>query len=231
MTTSPELDAFIAGVLGMLIGSFLNVVIHRLPKMMEQQWAAECASLNNADARPAADQPAYNLVTPRSACPHCGHRIAWYQNLPLISYVVLRGKCSACGAGIGIRYPLVELATAVLFAWCGWTWGLTPTGAMWSGFSAAVVALAAIDWDTTLLPDDLTLPLLWAGLCGAALNWTEPSPCTMRFGALWLVTCLFGWCTGPSSWRLERKAWATVISNCLRHSVPGSDGKLWCPSS
>ena len=203
MTTFPELDTLIAGVLGLLIGSFLNVVIHRLPKMMEQQWAAECASLNNPDDMPAADQPAYNLVTPRSACPHCGHRIAWYENLPVISYLVLRGQCSACGAGIGIRYPLVEFATAMLFAWCGWTWGLTPTGAMWAGFSATVVTLAAIDWDTTLLPDDLTLPLLWAGLCGAALNWTGTVTlhdalwgAVAGYLSLWLVYWAFKLATG-----------------------------------
>ncbi|MBY0464894.1 MAG: prepilin peptidase [Burkholderiales bacterium] len=203
MMVSPELDAAIAGVLGLLIGSFLNVVVHRLPKMMEQQWAAECARLNNPDALPGNDRPTYNLVTPRSACPHCGHRIAWYQNLPVISYLALRGKCAACGAGIGIRYPLIELVTAVLFAWCGWTWGITPTGAMWAGFSATVVALAAIDWDTTLLPDDLTLPLLWAGLCGAALNWTSTTTlpdalwgAVAGYMSLWLVYWAFKLVTG-----------------------------------
>ena len=203
MTATPELDACIAGVLGLLIGSFLNVVIHRLPKMMERQWAAECASLNaQSTTTPPTEQLAYNLVTPRSACPHCGHRISWYQNLPLISYVTLQGKCAACGAGIGIRYPLVELATALLFAWCGWTWGLTAAGAMWAGFSATVVALAAIDWDTTLLPDDLTLPLVWAGLCGAALNWTGTTLPHALWGAvagylsLWLVYWAFKLATG-----------------------------------
>lgn len=203
MTSIPELDAFTAGVLGLLIGSFLNVVIHRLPKMLEQQWAAECATLNNPNAAPPAASPAtYNLITPRSACPHCGHRIAWYQNLPVISYLALRGKCAACGAGIGIRYPTVELTTALLFAWCGWTWGITPSGAMWAGFSATVVALAAIDWDTTLLPDDLTLPLVWAGMCGAALNWTGTTLPNALWGAvagylsLWLVYWAFKLATG-----------------------------------
>lgn len=208
MTGSPEVDAAIAGILGLLIGSFLNVVIHRMPKMLERQWAAECAALQQADgctdASSSVDESApYNLMTPRSACPHCGHVITWYQNIPVVSYLALRGKCSACGAGIGLRYPVIELTTGLLFAWCGWQWGLTLTGAMWAGFSATVVALAAIDWDTTLLPDDLTLPLLWAGLCGAALNWlgsaTLPDAvwgAVAGYLSLWLVFWAFKLTTG-----------------------------------
>lgn len=202
MTGDFELAAIVAGVLGLLIGSFLNVVIHRLPKMMAQQWAAECASLNNPDAAPDPERPTYNLVTPRSACPQCGHQIAWYHNLPVISYVFLKGACAHCGARIGLRYPLVELTTALLFAWCGWTWGLTPSGALWAVFCATLVALAAIDWDTTLLPDDLTLPLVWAGLCGAALNWSGTTLPNALWGAvagylsLWLVYWAFKLATG-----------------------------------
>jgi leader peptidase (prepilin peptidase)/N-methyltransferase len=157
--------AALLGLLGLLVGSFLNVVIHRLPRMMERQWALECAELQGNEAPP---QAPYNLVAPRSACPNCGHQICWFENVPVISYLVLRGRCSQCGKGIGVRYPLVELATGVLFAWAGWRWGLSATGVAWCGFATAVLALAGIDWDTTLLPDDITMPLLWAGLIASA---------------------------------------------------------------
>lgn len=187
-------------VLGLLVGSFLNVVIHRLPKMMETRWAAECAELQGtSDAPP---QEPLNLMVPRSRCPHCGHAIQWFENVPVISYLVLRGRCSACRAPISPRYPLIELATAALFAWCGWRWGLTETAFVWSGFAAAVLALAAIDWDTTLLPDDITLPLVWAGLCGAALNLTGTGLSQALWGAvggymsLWMVYWAFKLATG-----------------------------------
>ncbi|MBX9960521.1 MAG: A24 family peptidase [Burkholderiaceae bacterium] len=179
MLVSQGFDAGLAGVLGLMIGSFLNVVIYRLPKIMERQWAAECAEL--AGKEPEATET-FNLVVPRSRCRQCGHPIGAHENIPVLSYLFLRGKCSSCGTRISLRYPLVELATAALFAWCGWRWGLTVTGLAWCGFSAAIVALAMIDWDTTLLPDDITLPLLWAGLIMAALKW---NPAVQLPDALW----------------------------------------------
>lgn len=182
MLVSPMVDTALAVVLGLAIGSFLNVVIHRLPKMMERQWAADCAEMNGAEV--AAADP-FNLVRPRSRCGHCGHAIRWYENVPLLSYAFLRGRCSACSAPIGLRYPLVEAMTGALFGYCVWRWGFTPQGLAWSGFSAAIVALAAIDWDTTLLPDDITLPLLWAGLIAAALRWTEVPLASAVWGAVW----------------------------------------------
>ena len=166
---SPELDVALAGVLGLLVGSFLNVVIYRLPKMLERQWAADCAELAGKELEPA--EP-LNLVQPRSRCRQCGHLIRWYENIPVFSYLALRGRCSACRTPIGLRYPGVEVATSALFAFCAWRWGATWTGMAWSGFAAALLALALIDWDTTLLPDDITLPLMWAGLIAAALRWT-----------------------------------------------------------
>ena len=166
---SPELDVALAGVLGLLVGSFLNVVIYRLPKMLERQWAADCAELAGKELEPA--EP-LNLVQPRSRCRQCGHLIRWYENIPVFSYLALRGRCSACRTPIGLRYPGVEVATSALFAFCAWRWGTTWTGLAWSGFAAALLALALIDWDTTLLPDDITLPLMWAGLIAAALRWT-----------------------------------------------------------
>jgi leader peptidase (prepilin peptidase) / N-methyltransferase len=176
-----EAGVVIAGILGLLLGSFLNVVIYRLPKMMEQQWIRECAELNGqpADA-PAAEK--FNLMTPRSRCSQCGHVLCWYENIPVFSYIFLRGKCSACGAGYGLRYPVVEAVTGGLFAFCVWRWGWSLTALTWCGFSAALLALALIDWDTTLLPDDITLPLLWAGLIVAALQW---NPAVNLPTALW----------------------------------------------
>ncbi|MBH1966009.1 MAG: prepilin peptidase [Comamonadaceae bacterium] len=193
------LHAAVGGLLGLLVGSFLNVVIHRLPKMMERRWAAEYAEMSDQEVAP---QEAFNLVVPRSRCPHCGHQIGWYENIPVLSYLFLRGKCSECSKPISARYPLVELVTGGLFAWCVWNWGLTPTAGAWCLFTAALVALTLIDWDTTLLPDDITLPLLWGGLIASALGWTGVELTSSVWGAvagylsLWLVYWGFKLATG-----------------------------------
>ena len=179
LQSSLGLVAALAGILGLLIGSFLNVVIYRVPKMMERQWAEECAELTGT---PTAPTEKFNLLTPRSRCSNCGHQIQWYENIPVVSYLFLRGKCSACAAPYGVRYPLVELVTGGLFFFCAWRWGWTPTALVWCGFSAALLALAVIDWDTTFLPDDITLPLLWGGLIAAALQW---NPAVDLPTALW----------------------------------------------
>lgn len=163
----PWADTAAMAVLGLLIGSFLNVVIYRLPKMMERQWANDCAELSGKEPQELA---AFNLVVPRSACPHCGHKIAWYENVPVVSYVFLRGKCATCKVGISVRYPVVECITACLFAVAGTTYGATALGLAWSAFAAILVALFLIDFDTQLLPDDLTYPLLWLGLLLAAFG-------------------------------------------------------------
>ena len=196
----PELDSLLAGFLGLLIGSFLNVVIYRLPKMMERQWAEECAELTG---KPLDSAEGFNLVVPRSRCSSCGHLIRWYENIPVVSYLFLRGKCSACGARYGLRYPVVEAAVGALFYFCVWRWGWSPTALAWCGFSAALLVLALIDWDTTLLPDDITLPLLWAGLIVAALGWNPPvTLSTALWGAvaaylsLWAVYWAFRLVTG-----------------------------------
>lgn len=193
------LDASLAGLLGLLIGSFLNVVVYRLPKMMERQWAAECAELSGQPLEPAAP---FSLVQPRSRCPHCQHAIAWYENIPVFSYLALRGQCAACKAPIGLRYPLVELATAALFFLCIWRFGWTPTGLVWCAFSGTLLTLALIDWDTTLLPDSLTLPMLWLGLIAANLHWIPVSLDASLWGAvagymsLWSVYWAFKLATG-----------------------------------
>jgi leader peptidase (prepilin peptidase)/N-methyltransferase len=199
MFISHSIDLILIGIFGMLVGSFLNVVIYRLPKMLEKQWAAECASLSGKEL-PTAEP--FNLMVPRSRCPQCNHQIRWYENMPVISFLLLRGRCSSCGASIGWRYPLIELACGLAFAGCAWRWGLTPSTAVWCGFCATVLALAAIDWDTTLLPDDLTLPLVWGGLCSAALSWSGTTLPDALWGAvagylsLWLVYWSFKLATG-----------------------------------
>lgn len=199
MLLSAGVDAAVAGVLGLLIGSFLNVVIYRLPKMLERQWAAECASLNHLE--PVAAER-FDLMVPRSRCPQCQHQIRWFENIPLVSYAFLRGRCSACQAPISLRYPAVELVTGALFALCAWRWGLTASALAWAGFAAALVVLTLIDWDTTLLPDDITMPLAWAGLVAAAVQWTAVSLPSALWGAiagylsLWLIYWAFKLLTG-----------------------------------
>lgn len=199
MLVSLWFDAALAGVLGLLIGSFLNVVIYRLPKIMERQWAAECAELAGKELPPA---ETFNLMLPRSRCQQCGHQIRWHENIPVLSYLFLRGKCASCATPFSPRYPLVELATGALFFYCVWRWGATPTGLAWCGFSAALIALAMIDWDTTLLPDSITQPLLWAGLILAALKWNNVTLPDALWGAvggylsLWLVYWSFKLVTG-----------------------------------
>jgi len=212
------------GLLGLIVGSFLNVVIHRLPTMMARQWWGDVAAQLQDEAsheavfgRPppaGADKtgraletalqalPKLNLAVPRSRRPACGHVLRWSENVPLLGWLRLRGRCSACGARIPARYPLVEAFTAALFVAVGLRFGAVPEVLAWCGFAAALVALAAIDWDTTLLPDDLTLPLLWAGLVAAALGWTV-SPAAAIGGAaagyllsLWSVYWLFKLATG-----------------------------------
>ncbi len=216
MLALPELSGAawvaLATVLGLLIGSFLNVVIHRLPKMLERHWREQYAEFAPDTPPPAANAtPAaapYNLVTPRSACPACQAPIRAWQNIPLISYLALRGRCSRCGVRISLRYPLVELLCGALTAAVAWKFGVG-----WPAVAAAVVtwfliALAGIDLDHQLLPDCLTLPLLWGGLV-ASLLWTPASttslpvsPVESIVGAaagylsLWLVYHLFRLCTG-----------------------------------
>ena len=151
----------LAAVLGLMVGSFLNVVIHRLPKMMERGWMAECAELRG---EPPLQAEKLTLATPRSRCPHCGHGITAVENIPLLSFLLLRGRCRACQARISPRYPLVEALSGLLSGYAVWRFG-----ASWAGVGAllfiwGMIALTFIDFDTQLLPDSITLPLLWVGL-------------------------------------------------------------------
>jgi leader peptidase (prepilin peptidase)/N-methyltransferase len=171
----PDVLPWVALVFGLCIGSFLNVVIHRLPRMMEREWAEQCAELAGTGAPQggapvppppqALHQPArYNLIVPRSQCPSCGQRIRALENIPLVSWLALRGRCSACRARISARYPLVELAGGLVAAFAAWRFGFSAAalGAMLLAWS--LIALCMIDIDTQLLPDDITLPLVWIGL-------------------------------------------------------------------
>ncbi|MDO9072627.1 MAG: A24 family peptidase [Rubrivivax sp.] len=193
LPTDLLLSPWLLALLGLIIGSFLNVVVHRLPLMLERQWWGDVAAqLADADsfkrvfAGPAPERLALasgglekaiaelaplGLARPASRCPACGHRIRWFENVPLFSWLVLRGRCSACKTPISVRYPLVELGTALLFGVLAWRLGPQPSTLLWCAVGAVLLTLALIDWDTTVLPDALTLPLLWAGLLAAALGW------------------------------------------------------------
>lgn len=184
--------------LGLLVGSFLNVVIHRLPKMMEQEWQAQCAELRG-EQPPEAES--ISLSRPRSRCPHCGHQISALENIPLLSYLFLKGKCKECHAGISLRYPIIEAAAALLSGYAAWHFGpgwqaLGATALLWT-----LLTLAMIDLDTQLLPDSLTLPLLWLGLL-FNLNGYFVSLSAAVVGAaagylaLWSVYWLFKLATG-----------------------------------
>ena len=160
--TDPVAFTVVAGLFGLPIGSFLNVVIHRLPKMMEREWRAQCAEFEGRE--PATAEPTYNLAVPASACPSCGHKITAVENIPVVSWLMLRGRCSACKTPISARYPLVEAFTGLVFAAAAWQlgFGIAAIGAML--FLACLIALTGIDFDTQYLPDSITLPLVWAGL-------------------------------------------------------------------
>ena len=181
-----------------MVGSFLNVAIYRLPKMMEREWHAQCAELTGKTAEAS---PRYNLVVPRSACPHCGHMISALENIPVISYLLLRGKCKGCGAHISARYPIVELVSGLLSGYAAWHFGfgLAALGALL--FVWALLALTFIDFDTQMLPDDITLPLLWLGLLlNLAHTYTDLQGAVIGavagYLALWGVYWLFKLATG-----------------------------------
>jgi leader peptidase (prepilin peptidase)/N-methyltransferase len=198
LESSPIALVALFTVLGLVCGSFLNVVIHRLPRMMETRWRAECAELTQQ--QPGQDER-YNLFVPRSRCPKCGHGIRAIENVPVLSWLVLRGRCSACRGRISARYPLIELLTAALSGYIAWRMGFTLAAAGALVFTWAMVALAFIDLDTFYLPDDITLPLLWAGLA-LNLQGTFTTIDSAVIGAiagylaLWLVFWAFKLATG-----------------------------------
>lgn len=206
--TSPTLFVGACFVVGLLVGSFLNVVIHRLPIMLERRWREECASLATPGASEAPrSEPAFNLIVPRSACPACQAPITAWQNIPLVSYAFLRGRCAACGAPISVRYPLIELITAVLSAAVALTFGFGLAAAGALALTWFLIALTFIDLDHQLLPDDLTLPLLWLGVLLSLLSGGTPDSIPIDLASsvggaiagyvsLWSVYQLFRLATG-----------------------------------
>ncbi|MFO1299349.1 MAG: A24 family peptidase [Burkholderiaceae bacterium] len=195
---SAPLAVTAAAVFGLLLGSFLNVVIHRVPKMLERTWAAEAAELRGEDPPPS---ERYNLVVPHSHCPACGHRIGALENIPLVSWLLQRGRCTACGVAIPARYPIVELATAVLSAVAIWRFGATAAGVGAVVLTAFLIALTFIDFDTHLLPDSMTLPLLWLGLLWNLWGVFAPLPAAVigamaGYLSLWTIYWLFKLATG-----------------------------------
>ena len=187
-------------LLGLAVGSFLNVVIHRLPRMMTEAWRRDCAEVSGGE--PELEQgPPLSLSSPGSRCPHCGHAIRPLENIPLLSYLVLRGRCSACGARIGLRYPLIEAFTALLSVAVIWRFGPGWEAAAALVLTWGLVALAGIDLDTQLLPDSITQPLLWLGLLLSLGGlFTDPKSAILGAAAgylsLWTVFHLFRLATG-----------------------------------
>jgi leader peptidase (prepilin peptidase)/N-methyltransferase len=211
--TSPWLFAGSVFVIGLLVGSFLNVVIYRLPIMLERDWRVQAAEIltplqSDASAAAATAPPVFNLVTPRSACPACKAPIKAWQNIPVVSWLLLRGRCAGCGIGISVRYPLVELGTAALSGVVAWHFGFGPAAGCALLLTWALIALTGIDIDHQLLPDGITLSLLWLGLLAAAVIGPSAgialpvSPHDAIVGAiagylsLWLVFHLFRLVTG-----------------------------------
>ncbi|HET7060666.1 MAG TPA: A24 family peptidase [Nitrosospira sp.] len=158
---SPVFFISFCSFVGLAVGSFLNVVILRFPKMMERAWVAQCSEFFGETVEP---QPPYNIVTPRSACMHCGHKLKAIENIPLVSYLLLKGRCASCRAAISPRYPLVELLTAVISGLIAWRFGFGLTTFAALAFTWSLIVLAFIDIDIQLLPNDITIPLLWSGL-------------------------------------------------------------------
>jgi leader peptidase (prepilin peptidase)/N-methyltransferase len=229
LSASPGVAMVLAAVFGLIIGSFLNVVIARLPVMMQREWEAQCrewiagdaagngqdrisgrdpaagnapaATLDVGVPSPDAEPARFNLSHPPSHCPACKHPIAWYRNIPVVSWLLLRGRCHACGTAISWRYPTVELLTAALFGACVALLGVTGAALAGMAFCAACVALAFIDADTSFLPDDITLPLLWGGLLVNLFGFFVPVSDAVigamaGYLALWLVYWAFKLLTG-----------------------------------
>ena len=171
LASSPVAFSISVGVFGLFIGSFLNVVVHRLPIMLDKEWRAASKELLGIDQddsvdddTPQKEEEPYNLMVPRSACPKCQHQITWYENIPVISYLFLAGKCSGCKTKISMRYPIVELVTGILYFVCAYEFGFS-TLTFWTCLLVSLLlVLSLIDFDTKLLPDQLVYPLLWIGL-------------------------------------------------------------------
>jgi leader peptidase (prepilin peptidase)/N-methyltransferase len=194
----PVLWMSVAALLGLQFGSFLNVVVWRLPVMMQREWDAELASASGKETT----APVFNLSTPSSHCTTCMTPLRARDLVPVLSYLLLKGRCGHCGAQVSLRYPLVELLVAAMWAFCASHWGFSWEALAWAGFCTMLLGLALIDLDTMLLPDALTQPLLWVGLMVSALGLTQVKlhdsfwGAVAGYGFLWLVQAVFGLITG-----------------------------------
>ena len=198
---NPVAFYILAFVFGLLVGSFLNVVIYRLPKMLEADWQQQCRTLLNLQPAGTETAEEFNLVWPRSRCPHCGHQITALENVPVISYLVLGGKCSACKSAISIRYPLIELVSALLALFCAWHFGFGLQALLAILLSWVLLTLTMIDLDHQLLPDDITLPFMWIGILanmfGIFTNiYSSLFGVMAGYGILWTVYIVFKKVTG-----------------------------------
>lgn len=194
---TPWLVLVLAMGLGLLAGSFLNVVISRLPRMLERQWRADSLAFLASDtdtpvASDAGDSVRFDLAQPASHCPQCQTPIRWRDNLPILSFVFLRGRCRQCGQAISGRYPLVEALTSGWFVAAAWFWGSDITALCWALWGAVLIALAFIDIEHQLLPDHLTLPLCWGGLLASTLGWIAADPISALWGAALGYLLLWG---------------------------------------
>ena len=212
LRSEPVIFVTLSVIFGLMVGSFLNVVIHRLPKMMEnqeeayfkyRQGIAEGLTETELNARP--EQPKYTIVTPRSACPKCGHNITALENIPVISYLMLGGKCKGCKTGISLRYPLIEALTGMLIGLVAYQYGYTYSALFAFIFVFALVTLTFIDFDTQLLPDDITLPLLWLGLL-FNLNggFTDLKSAVIGAMAGYMILWLVFWSFKAMTWVISR---------------------------
>ena len=189
----------IAGLVGLQFGSFLNLLVWRLPVMLHHQWEDDVAHMQGQDT---SKRAVFNLFFPGSHCTSCMAELKASELVPVLSYLWLKGRCGHCGAKVSWRYPMVEITVAAWWAWCAAHWGLSPAAMAWAGFGTVLLALALIDADTMLLPDNLTFPLLWAGLLLSALGWISVSLHDSVWGAvvgyvsLWLVQAVFKLVTG-----------------------------------
>lgn len=195
---SPVYFVTLVSIIGLMLGSFLNVVIYRLPKMLEREWRQQCAELR---AEEIVTEPVFNLATPRSTCPQCQHKISALENIPVVSYLFLQGRCSECQSSIPLRYPLVEMLTAILSGFVAWHFGFGVTVLAALIFLWAMIALTFIDIDTQLLPDSITQPLLWSGLLynlhgGLTDIYSAVIGATTGYLMLWSVYWVFKLLTG-----------------------------------
>src|SRR3972149_2403384 len=201
LQTTPPAYYLLMAVIGLLVGSFLNVVIHRLPIMLQRNWEKECRLILDINyGQPRVPEP-YNLFRPRSRCPHCNRMIRAVENIPVLSYLMLRGKCSGCGAPISLRYPMVEAISGVLALFLSWYFGFTIQAVLALVFSWALLSISIIDLDHQLLPDDITLPVLWMGLLVSLFGvFTDLESSLIGamagYGILWSVFMLFRLVTG-----------------------------------